>query len=813
MIVATPTELDSRPHPPETRGAGGVLARLRRVFAGFSEVRWTELLAVGAGAGLVYLASEWLFFASKPSFMSVLSWPARLGLLVRLGLAAAALGALGVAVPATLAVALRRLPGHGLWATVGRLVPAALLAVTGLLLVDNFTITVLGFGVPSSRGPVRIAYLLSVLALTAYFLGRVRAWERACSQASRPARGLVAGALLVGLVWPLATRATSGVGFSGGAGSSDRTSRPASVLLVGPDGINSDRLSVYGATRETTPFLKELAKTSLVVEHARTNCAHTTGSLVSILTGKLPTTTRVIFPPDILRGRDAYQHLPGILRSRGYFCIDLSVRSYADPIDLNMRDSFHYAGDRLIQEGGLTVEASRWLGEPGGYLLGAMASRVADRLGHVFMVRQMADPYARVSSTRKENGRDVERVAELMGLLAKVDKPYFAHVHFLDSHGPRFDPARRVFSAGIDQTADYMPEYLDDAILNFDDRLRDLLGQLATRSRRDDTIVVVYSDHGPGYRTDQEVPLIIHFPGGAHAGRFDGDAQNLDIAPTILDALGVLIPGWMEGESLLKATPTHDRWTVAARASSDVTQDEGGSLRVKYRVPFFSLSAVELTACDARFVLNVQSSLLTGPMALPLTTGGGGCTAPSRKEVRDYLLRCLAAGGYDVTSLDHAAGPGSALAGGEKGSSGTPLTRAEAARMIARVFLGSIPAPNATGRVFKDVGADTELAPWIELLGRVGLIYPDAGGTIRPDEPFLRSDAAIVLLRLRHGPVYAPPQAREHRFADVPPYLAPWVEQLESDLGKMGCGAGAFCPTRAVTRTELARLLALAVRN
>jgi arylsulfatase A-like enzyme len=44
----------------------------------------------------------------------------------------------------------------------------------------------------------------------------------------------------------------------------------------------------------------------------------------------------------------------------------------------------------------------------------------------------------------------------------------------------------------------------------------------------------------PGYRTRQQpVPLIIRLAQGSRQGRVDETVQTIDIAPTIVDALGL----------------------------------------------------------------------------------------------------------------------------------------------------------------------------------------------------------------------------------------------------------------------------------
>ena len=102
------------------------------------------------------------------------------------------------------------------------------------------------------------------------------------------------------------------------------------IILFSVEGLDASHLSVFGYERDTTPFLDEIADDSLIAENNFTNSLKTAGSIVSLLTGKYPTTTRVLFPPDILRADDSYQHLPGILRNAGYYAAQFGQKYYVD---------------------------------------------------------------------------------------------------------------------------------------------------------------------------------------------------------------------------------------------------------------------------------------------------------------------------------------------------------------------------------------------------------------------------------------------------------------------------------------------------
>ena len=79
------------------------------------------------------------------------------------------------------------------------------------------------------------------------------------------------------------------------------------MLLFASDGVESEYISGYGYPEITTPNLDAMMIESLVFDAAISNAGRTTGSTVSMLNGKYPATTKVIFPPHTLMGADAFQ--------------------------------------------------------------------------------------------------------------------------------------------------------------------------------------------------------------------------------------------------------------------------------------------------------------------------------------------------------------------------------------------------------------------------------------------------------------------------------------------------------------------------
>jgi ELWxxDGT repeat protein len=139
------------------------------------------------------------------------------------------------------------------------------------------------------------------------------------------------------------------------------------------------------------------------------------------------------------------------------------------------------------------------------------------------------------------------------------------------------------------------------------------------------------------------------------------------------------------------------------------------------------------------------------------------------------------------------------------------VKRAETAAFLVRAAHGpSFVPPPATGTVFQDVPAGHWAAPWIEQLAADGVTSGCGGGNFCPADPLTRAEAAVLLLKARHGSGFVPPPATGTVFNDVPAshWAAAWIEKLAAEGITGGCGGGSYCPARTATRAEMAAFLA-----
>jgi arylsulfatase A-like enzyme len=630
---------------------------------------WRATLYVTLVSAYALVVMEWLFFATKPSFMSALGWPAKL---VILPVAPLPLLALGLVTVLTAAAAGRTSPS----ATLGRIlsalasVPAiALFAALFLLLVDGFTTTVLRFGILRSSGPWRFLYVPVFAAILWIAFALNRSLTRSATRTMRTVSPrwfdslglvLVVSSLLATGSVALWQRSSQAPGEVAADLELPVPTRRPNVLLISSDGIEADHMSAYGYERRTTPHLDELVPRSLLCENAFANCARTTGTLTSILTGRLPTETRVIFPPDVLSGRDADLHLPGLLKRLGYRTEQFTIRHFADAYDLNMRHSF----DRANFQKPAPVYWTRVLGEETTYFLDQTWRRVRDRILHVFgpsrapaaiveVQREPGPPGLRLA-TRFVQPADRTRVEALLEFVRRAEEPFFAQLHLMVTHGPWFRVKQHVFSPDERQASEWMVDYYDDSILAFDEYVSTILQALEREGKLASTLLVILSDHGAAWSNRDRIPLLFLFPEGEHAGRIRHNVQTTDIAPTILDYMGLPTPQWMSGRSLLGAEPPVARPIFSADA--DKTTFKSQSRRVfveptKIAAPFYTLREVTMVVCHRAYVADLVSRDLKFADVEGHTTPCDDSELPAPRRAFVMILDHLRDSGYDVSAF------------------------------------------------------------------------------------------------------------------------------------------------------------------
>ncbi|MBW2362930.1 MAG: sulfatase, partial [Deltaproteobacteria bacterium] len=372
-----------------------------------------------------------------------------------------------------------------------------------------------------------VVYWLSLFGIAARELSRARAQQRL----------VAAAALLAGL--PLACGRDPGdVPYS----------EPQSVFLIVLDAASAAYFGTYGDPHGASPHIDALAAESIVFENAYGQSASTPPSVASLLTGVRSRTHRI-------DGTSALspwlQPLPEILNTRGFATIGV----VSNPLAAFQLDR------------GFDTYVRAW------------------ELAHLQKGRAREDELDYVVTRPSDINEQV--IPLLRGL---AGSRVLAYVHYLQPHFPydpptelrnAFDPppreekwddlyasllaANRSGSAAAGTIEALEARYRAN-LRWVDTAVGELLDWLRAADRYDDALLVLTSDHGDAffghhlfghnstlYDDMTRVPLLVkpHRGSGIEPRRIANPVEGVDVAPTILDAVGIPPAGQFEGDSLL----------------------------------------------------------------------------------------------------------------------------------------------------------------------------------------------------------------------------------------------------------------------
>lgn len=608
--------------------------------------------------------SEWIFFVTKPSMLSVAPYFSRLSVLFVSPVPfALSIFALLFGVSFLLIRFNERL--HCLVIYLTSLVTAAVITIIAMLLIDNFTYVLFEFNIASTQGYSRYLYLFVWLGLFILIYRKLVILIKSDFLQDNFAKlvsiilVVVSISFLIGVVSYEAPKQNYSRSGNNESGNENKKARP-NIIYFSTDGLNADHLSLYGYSRETTPYITSRADEFLIAENAFANSSASGGSLGSMFSGKHPLTTRVVYPPDIFTGTDAYQHFAGVIRNLGYRSMQVGSRHYADAFDLNLRNGFdtvNYRSMSEVQESFFVPEWMQQVWPTESFFMVQVSERVSSRILHLFGIKDAVNPYQLIKNLNKPTAvgglpHDKKAIDQLINLIDESDRPVFAFIYMTGTHGPFFKPGIRNFSKGLDINKDTnkLDDFYDDAILDFDRYVSRVMDHLSEIGALDNTIIVINSDHSRTWTTDKRLPLLIRFPGKEYAGVIKENVQYLDIAPTILDYLGEEIPKWMDGDSLISNTIKKVRPVISV-GNIQKLKRENGLLLVVPEPPFYSLGDMSFTICDRRYTLYPAKNTFTKKTISGHTDPCAENELATDREIRAEMNEYLKNKGYDISSL------------------------------------------------------------------------------------------------------------------------------------------------------------------
>ncbi len=312
-----------------------------------------------------------------------------------------------------------------------------------------------------------------------------------------------------------------------GTSSSVAAEDPPSIVVITIDALRADRLGCYGYGRETSPNIDALIDSGVRFERAWTPEPLTGPAMCSMVTGLPP--HRHAATRNGLRMQAGLDSLPKILARNGWNTAGfVGTWTLKDNLTL-LGEHFETFGERL--------ERKRWFGI---FNSEATCEDVTeDALDWV--------------------GDTVE---------TKSGEPFFLWVHYIEPHAPyRFhnEFAERL---GVNDDQLTRSDRYDTEIAAVDESIAELLAGIRKRVDSRNLLVVITADHGESlgehdywghgrylYEPSLRIPLGIAWEGKIAPRTVETQATLLDLAPTLLDLVGVDVPEDLPGRS----------WAGAAR--------------------------------------------------------------------------------------------------------------------------------------------------------------------------------------------------------------------------------------------------------
>ena len=452
------------------------------------------------------------------------------------------------------------------------------------------------------------------MAAAVFFIAALRVLYRESGLARR---GMIALAVSAGLVLGLILLVPGDI-----AGLIDVAKSPApaaaaprmvaagpNILLIVLDTARADRMSLYGYSRDTTPFLSAWARESTVFDRAVSPAPWTLPSHASIFTGQYPAVHQATNEHPYMRAE--LVTLAEILADKGYATVGFSGNSTVGSAE-NMDQGFEHFYE----------------------VFQLPALRPVRHLALSWLLREISGSRPSGKTSASETGAFIRRWLGRWEKSPQVSRrPFFMFINYIDAHLPYVPPPDfrkkflssplrpivqrlcgrnwlreafyRMGSPGTMAGEDYrqLADLYDGEIAFLDAELRGLLEDLRRRGLLDATCVAIVSDHGENlgehgglldhcfslHQTLLHVPLIIRYPPLFPKGlRLPALVSTTSLFRTILDEAGASpAPAWPPALGPLPRRPEESGLSMALS---------------EYGIPAFELSllAEEARGVDAR---------------------------------------------------------------------------------------------------------------------------------------------------------------------------------------------------------------------
>ena len=353
------------------------------------------------------------------------------------------------------------------------------------------------------------------------------------------------------------------------------------VLFIAIDDLRPE-LGCYGAEQVKTPHIDKLAGESLLLNRAYCQIAVCGASRASLMTGIWPTPKRYItYTSRADEDTPGAKTLPQVFKEAGYTTISNGK-------------IFHYPQDSGEQSWSQPAWRSKSKGGRG--LDPTTREKLSQRKrGRIYEMPDVEDGAYADGDTARQTIADLKRLKE-------EGKPFFLACGFFKPHLPFYAPKRywnlydrekivladnrqrpkgapgalkgsgefrSYHLAGMDEKSDEFHAVMRHgylACVSYVDKLvGDVLAELDKQGLADNTIVVLWGDHGfhlgehefwgkhNTMTLSSRVPLIVKAPGGK-AGPSQALVETSDIFPTLCELAGLEAPKSVQGKSFVTLT-------------------------------------------------------------------------------------------------------------------------------------------------------------------------------------------------------------------------------------------------------------------
>ncbi len=478
------------------------------------------------------------------------------------------------------------------------LIVSGILTVTALLLANNFTNTIWAVSISAKSGAPWVNYYRAGLVIVfAYALIEISGLARKPLLA-RPRLWLTTSIVAVLSFAPAISYSVYSKFAPSGLPQKFTTSlKPEelpNILFLQGDGINAANMSIYGYERKTTPFLDSIKdRVNVWTNFYPSNCC-TYGSIYALLTGISPLKHGIFYPPAQVPPEEASWSLPDILKSIGYTTYQDTVPYYADAAFMGLTTAFDITTETVDSTNPMKFSFLK-IATPKILLLARPAARTLRRIQ-----LSLVGAFRRKTAS---DGLDNVRIDENQTLHPDAEKrirgekffkssrgPWFAQIHFMGTHGPRFVPRQSLASAGLAPQINWQREFYDDAIRDWDSDVKSIIASIQAMPFGRKTYVYITSDHGSNSNSAKKVPLLTLvinkndyikplFP-QSPALCFDSLHTHYDIPLSVLGTLGIQErPLFLEGKML--GTCGHERIIVSARQVHALAIDDYARVQCK----------------------------------------------------------------------------------------------------------------------------------------------------------------------------------------------------------------------------------------